>query len=358
MKLLAFLVSNNDFASWFKKYYFIVIIVLVVIIASIIVLICVKKKKRKKAIENGMISKYIDPKDIATADDLKHIKTKSLNEKVEMYKGYCRYQDDNQEYIKRSDEQQKIYDEYFVVKNLRTITCDPKKRKISDLFKIIKIVCFILSGLCIVSGLILLTLIIIGLVFLILGITSLILQKVFLKKFNSSLEQTDGPEKIIIDSEYEALVDNKIIEMDILNIGISKLGLDSEKTENVDSIIIRDKVMDDKSLYVYTDNDNSLHSSKHFAALFVFMSKKLYVYKVQFDMCNSMKEEWMNEFDYKDICDCSLYTKKVIKKTYENELIEYDLSTFRIVGTNSEIEFDCYNEKLFNEIRNKIREKK
>ena len=44
-------------------------------------------------------------------------------DKTEVVSGYYRYQDDDQIVIKRTDEQQRIFEEYFVVRNIKTTTC-------------------------------------------------------------------------------------------------------------------------------------------------------------------------------------------------------------------------------------------
>ena len=122
-----------------------------------------------------------------------------------------------------------------------------------------------------------------------------------------------------------------------------------------------DKVIKNTSLTVRNKNNNSLHSSTQHVTYLYFTDEQLFVYKIQFDMCCNMQEEWASEFFYKDICDVSSYTRKNVLKAEDFEF-EYSTVSFEIIATNSKIGFDLdgdnENVDSIQAMKQKIRDKK
>ncbi len=296
--------------------------------------------------------------------------------------GYYRYQEDNQIVICRSPEQQRVFDEYFVVKNYRTATCDSKLWKYANLFKIIGIVASIVGVLVMIVSLVLggtssrdgisqvaessssggpnVGLILGGAV-AVCGIVSLVVSAVFKKKFKDSIHVSVAPNALLSDAEYEALVLKKAEEMDIAHLGLQKLGLTEDQVREIQPIVLSGKVVKDFSLTVYNKDTHAYHSSTHYVTYLYFTDDQLFVYKVRFDMCCNMQDEWTSEFFYRDICDVSSHTYRNVL-TLENYQFEYSTMSFTIITTNSSISFEMdaadHNVESIQAMKRKIREKK
>lgn len=280
-------------------------------------------------------------------------------------KGYFRFQKDNQVVIERNEEQQRIYDEYFVVKNYETTTWDPSLKKKAKLFKTLSVVflalaiaLFLIIGLAagsLVAG------IIVGVIFAAVGGVLVLLSNKAAKKFEESVQTIVAPKKLLSDAEYEELVNQRIEEMNIREMSLDKLGLDPDQVKEIQPIILKDKTIKDHSFTVRNREDKSLHSSTQSVMYLFFTDEQLFVYKVIFDMCCNMQEEWASEFFYKDICDVRSYTKRNILEVGDLK-VEYSSVAFKIVTSNSEIGFDMAGDNERTEsiqaMKQKIREKK
>ena len=284
-----------------------------------------------------------------------------LVDKTEVEYGYYRKQPDNQLVIKRNEEQQRIFEQYFVVKNIKTTTCDSSLKRKAKLIKTIsKVLCW--PG--IIATIVGLfpdqkTFLVIGLMALAATIICKIAGNKILKNFNDSIKVTIAPKKLMTDAEYEALVAKKIESMDIAQLGLDRLGLDPDQVKEIRPIVLMDKVITSSSLTV--ENNNSVHSSTQHVTYLYFTDEQLFVYKVQFDMCCNMQDEWASEFFYKDICDISSKTSRVLLST-DNFKFEYSTVSFNIIASNSQIgfELDGNNENIGSilAMKQKIREKK
>ena len=284
-------------------------------------------------------------------------------DKTEVVSGYYRYQDDDQIVIKRSDEQQRIFEQYFVVKNIKTTTCDSSLKKKA---KTISTVSNVLLWPGIILGAIGLigdkkALLVIGIIAVVSSIICRIVGSNTLKKFNDSIKVTVAPKKLMNDEEYEKLVDEKIESMNIAQLGLDRLGLDPDQVSDIHPIVLRDKVINENSLTVRNKEDRTVHSSTQHVTYLYFTDEQLFVYKIQFDMCCNMQDEWASEFFYKDICDVSSKTSRNVLKGDGFEF-EYSTVSFNIIASNSQIGFDLDgdNENIgsIQAMKNKIREKK
>ena len=284
-------------------------------------------------------------------------------DKTEVVSGYYRYQDDDQIVIKRTDEQQRIFEEYFVVRNIKTTTCESALKKKAKTLKTV-------SNFLLWPGIILgaigfigdkTALGVIGVLAVIAAIVCKIVSSQTMKKFEASIKVSVAPKKLMTDAEFEQLVDAKIEAMNIAQLGLDKLGLDPDQVKEIHPIVLRDKVINKTSLTVRNKEDHSVHSSTQHVTYLYFTDEQLFVYKIQFDMCCNMQDEWASEFFYKDICDVSSYTSRNVLKVDDFEF-EYSTVSFNIIASNSQIGFDLDgdNENVgsIQAMKQKIREKK
>lgn len=284
-------------------------------------------------------------------------------DKVERENGHYRYQDDKQVVIKRNEEQQRIKDEYFVVKNIETTTCDSSLKKKAKKFKVASSVMLwigiILGAIGIIGDKT--TLLVIGIISVIASIVCKIVNSKLLKKFQESIKVTVAPKKLMTDAEYEELVAKRIEAMNIGQVSLDKLGLDPDQVKEIQPIILKDKVIKDHSFRVKNKENGSLHSSTQHVTYLYFTDEQLFVYKIVFDMCCNMQEEWASEFFYKDICDVSSYTTKNVL-AIDDFKFEYSTVSFEIIASNSKIGFDVDgdNENVgsIQAMKQKIRERK
>ena len=230
--------------------------------------------------------------------------------------GYYRTAPDKQVVIKRTEEQQRIVDEYFIVKKYKVTTCDPELQKKANTAKLVSNILLWpgigLAVLGIAVDMILLT--VIGAIAAIAGIVCKVVNKKLIKRFEESIKVTVGPKKLMSDEEYEQLVREKIESMNIAELGLEKLGLDPDQVKEINPIIIQDQVITDTSFTVRNETTHALHSSTQYVTYLYFTDEELFVYKIQFDMCCNTQDEWTSEFFYKDICDVSSYTRLWVMK--------------------------------------------
>lgn len=348
----------------FQESPFLMIILIIAIWIGFCVLSSRFADKKKKTNENKNNNYNTNNKNNNNITyDYKKMPRKDLKEKNSYLYGYYRYQDDIQDVIKRSAEQQKLFEEYFVVPNLRTVTCKPEYRIASDVLNIVKIFALILgvffAVIAIVSDTIWLAL---GLFLFVSGIACHFIGKYFAKQFDLSIKITDAPRKLMTDEEYEKIVKEKIESMDMISLGLKRLGLDGSQIEEIKPIVLTDKAMTDTSLRVYNKTDGTLHSSTQCVTLLYFTDSQMFVYKIQFDMCCNEQKEWMSEFFYEDICDISTHVEKSVLTVSEEQKIEYSTVEFEIIASNSSIGFvlqgDDANIGSIQGMKQKIRDKR
>ena len=290
-------------------------------------------------------------------------------------KGFYRFQEDKQAVLKRDETQQKIFDEYFVVKNYQTTTCNSALKKKSEnlgiIYKIFLCLGLILIGYYLMKWASCIPttsdsgnytwVLILGIISMVASLILTFLSSKYLEKYRASVKIKVAPKKLMTDEEYEKMVEEKISSMNIGQLSLVKLGLDEEQVKEIQPIIFRDKVITDESLKVRNDENYSVHSSTQHVTYLYFTDEQLFVYKIQFDMCCNMQNEWTDEFFYKDICDVSLSESRNVL-AYGNTKFEYSTVAFKIIATNSEIGFVLEGDKLrmdsIQAMKQKIREKK
>ncbi|MGN1373556.1 MAG: hypothetical protein ACI4VK_05900 [Candidatus Coproplasma sp.] len=257
---------------------------------------------------------------------------------------YYRWQSDKQIVIERTPEQQRIFDEYFVIKNYVY-----KKKPLL----VIGLIALLAGLAAVIAGLFTKPIVwIIGAAVAVFGIILLIAY---------SKSKKIKPGTIMTDAEYENLVVEHINKMNVGMMGLHKLGLAVDQVKAIKPVFLRDKVITKTSLKVFNPEDCSMHSSTQYVIVLYFTEEQLFVYKVQFDMCCNMQDEWTKEFFYKDICDFSSVDEYNILTVGSNKY-EYNTLTFSIISTNSRIDFTIDgknpNVNSVQEMKKKIREKK
>ncbi|MGN1373555.1 MAG: hypothetical protein ACI4VK_05895 [Candidatus Coproplasma sp.] len=258
---------------------------------------------------------------------------------------YYRWQEDKQIVIERTPEQQKIFEEYFVIENVI--------HKITALL-ILGVLFLVAGAAMVVFGIIdnKIILEVIGAVCVVIGI---VFSVIYMKKI------TVQPKTVMTDAEYESLVSKRIQEMNVYQKGLNKLGLSAEQVQGIKPIFLTNKIITNTSLTVYNHDDKSMHSSTHYVIVLFFTDDQLLVYKIQFDMCCNMQTEWTSEFFYKDICDVSSHEQRNVLIIGDDK-IEYSSVTFDIISSNSQIGFtidgDYSNNPSVQAMKEKIRAKK
>ncbi len=290
----------------------------------------------------GLITKKQEPQ---TKNDKQQTQNNETPPETNVGINYYRYQPDNQIVIQRSPEQQRIFDEYFVIKN-NVI----KKTPILAISVLALLLGIIFIAVSIVKDIT--ALLVIGIIAIVASIILFIVYKKTITIF---------PKKIMTDAEYEALVNKKIDSLNVVKLGLAKLNLTAEQVQDIQPIILKDKVITETSLTVYNPKDKSLHSSTQSVFILYFTNEQLLVYKIQFDMCCNLQNEWTSEFFYKDICDLSTRCENNVL-VFNNDKIEYSTLAVDIISSNSQIGFVMDKAKMDNEsvqaMRQKLRDKK
>lgn len=274
-----------------------------------------------------------------------------LKSQIEFQHGYYRYQKDNQFVIQRNPLQKRIFEEYFVVPNMKSTTCNPALKKKSEIFGFAKFVGFALAVIslivCIVNdfedvG----AWIAFGIIGIVAGIACIVASKHFLSLFEKSIKSTVRPKKLMTDEEYEALVSERIASLNIVRLGIEKMHLNEEEVTKIEPIILHDNVITGTSLVVHNSSDGSVHSSTQCVSVIYSTATQLFVYKIQFDMCCGIQDEWTSEFFYDDICDICFHSYKEIIEVDKSKF-EHETRTISIVSTNSSIGFTVNKNSSF-----------
>lgn len=277
----------------------------------------------------------------ALLDDLAPVRTTAP--------GYYRYQLDNQRVIERNDLQQRIVDEYFIVKYGENV-----------LLKALKVLAYLTAIIFIIPGIInesSVCFVFMG-IFFVCGFVLSFFHKRS-KKF---------PEKLMSHEEYEKLVKEHMDKLDVRKMALRRLGIDSDQVKEVMPIRISDKVINSRSLKAFDSLKNEIHSSTQYVTMVFFTNEQIYMYKLQFDMCCNEIKEWTSEYFYEDICDVSSCIEKNTL-IFDDKSVEYSTMEVKVIATNSWMSltvngtnenFDGENEKIktIRAMTQKIRERR
>lgn len=254
--------------------------------------------------------------------------------------GYYRWQPDNQNYVARNEEQARIVKEYFIIKNY---TKTEKNMPMLVMGLLAAVVGAILAIVGISNSTT--ALIIIGAIAVVVGLILLYLYK-------KGGQTTTAPEKVMTDSEYDTLVNNRIAGLYVKSTALKKLGL--EESDIIDEpIIITAPVRTNTSLVNYTEEQLKLRSSTISVAAIFHTANKLYIYKVQFDMCCNEKSEQVCEYCFEDICDISVCTDCTVAYA-PNYIFDYTKATMNVATAGAKVYIPLDPDKNYTETSNNL----
>lgn len=214
--------------------------------------------------------------------------------------GYVRFQPDNQRYVFRTQEQQRIVDEYFIIRKRYKKNWILISLGIAAIVVGIFFISFNASGglngsseyrtlstaWIVVSSLIGVA----GIVLIILG--------------NFKMAQP----KIMTDTEYDGLVELAVQKYNPVEIALKVFSL----PEGTPHIVTVTPVISGTSLLNYTPNQDRLRSSELTVSVVLF-ADKLYIYKYNFDMCCNEESEYSCAIDRANICGVSSSARSYVQ---------------------------------------------
>ncbi len=244
---------------------------------------------------------------------------------------YYRYQLDKQPVIRRTAEQQKLVDEFFIIPNkMHTqshiwLLCAGIALIVLSvalaIFLGIQSKKLLYSALC--------------LILTVCGVVMVILYK-------KTIKVIDEPDIVMTSQEYETAVQEKTSQMEIAQKSLAILGVSAETMEGSTSVVFSDIVQNEESLYVYNAENKTLYSSTQQVTYLYFMSDRLLAYKVEFDMCCDTVKECASEIFYKDICDVTCHTESGVQ-TVNNTKIQHKSKVFCVATANTKFSFGVGN---------------
>lgn len=235
---------------------------------------------------------------------------------------YYLWQPDKQNALSRNARQSKIFNEYFVVRNVAT----EKKAQAVLVFGLsTALVGAILAVIGVVLGMMVLA-IVGGIVFAVGGICIYV--------YSTNKRTVFGPARIMSDEEYEREVNAQISEMDIQSSAKKRFGLKDEDIIG-EPIIITSKARTGISLENYTPTSGATHYSTYQTVVLFSTADKLCMYKIIFDMCCDQRSELTSEFTKYGICDIQseITTERVSVLVYSMNATTAKLT---IVSMNSQ----------------------
>lgn len=291
--------------------------------------------------------------------------------------GYYRFAAGSQFCPNRNKQQQRIYDEFFFVKNYesRDESLNNKFKEFSDKQK----KCLMLSRVMLlpfILGLLLTILanviefglkalwIILMVMGAVGGIAFVVAEKRFKKiagKYFTDYERSvkKEPDKLMSVEDYLNEKSLKIKSMDLDKVGVKMFDFVENQEFASEPLIYRSQILRDYSYYVKAKGN--YYSSTEQLSMWFFTAKELYLYKINFDMTCNIQEEETHEFFYNEIDDIST---KVYKNyvTFGNDKFEICTITFEVTvqGQVLKFEFDADDKKVLDllKLRQLIRERK
>lgn len=291
--------------------------------------------------------------------------------------GYYRKASGNQFCPNRNEQQEKIYNEFFFVKNRESKdeSLNEKsmgfaaKQKICSKIStgawgplILGIILIIVSSVAKfgAKGLWITLLIISAIV----EIASLIMGNKYKKlseKYAADYERSIkvSPEKLMSTEDYLKEKAKKIDSMELDKVGVKMFDFTETQKFTNEPLTFRTQIFRDYSYYVKVKGN--LYSSTEQLSMWFFTAKELYLYRINFDMTCNIQEEETHEFFYNEIDDIST---KVYKNYIDlgKDRIEICTITFEVTvqGQVLIFEFDSNDKKVVDmlKLRQLIRERK
>lgn len=316
-----------------------VVSILSVIVVSIVVLVVYTIKSHKE--NNFLPTEKQDETTIETADkELKNNKKERIIYKKETYsKEFFRYQKDKQNFNTRNELQQKIFDEYFVIKNYIT------KMYWLEVLGVLALI--------------------IGLIMLVYGLSqeqSYIPAAIFaiiiaaVSFIVVSTTKVCEPKKIMSDEEYEEISKKFLEELNVKERARKHFAIDNFSYDK--AFVLTTQTLSDTSLSVHNAENNSLHSSEKQAIVFYLTEERLYLYKISYDMCQDYVTEQTQDFSFDKIDSLSTLSKLETATICEEKTF-YTSSEFNIKTNNAVFTIQNYDISdttvIFQGIHNLIR---
>ncbi len=262
-------------------------------------------------------------------------------DRSESQAGYFRFQEDRQPVITRTEDQQKIFDEYFVVPNTRTVTCKSILKKLGLVCQLVGLAGWVATValavyLCIANTADLKWCAVTAGVALLVNIAGTVLKKVFIKTIHIDTR----PHVLMSHAEFESYVYAKTESLRPEVLSLARLGLSAEEAEGAEPVIIHDQATDDHSLSVIDLAGHALHSSTQHVTYLYATDKQFFVYKLRFDMCCNREDEWSYElFDADISCIESHHIRDILRLTDTDEGIERRTVSFRVTAPSASVDF-------------------
>ena len=186
-------------------------------------------------------------------------------------------------------------------------------------------------------------------------------QKKVIKYFN----QIGGcMNKPMSDSEYDAMVTQKINSMDFRARALDKIGLDESEVTEIAPVNFHGYVYTG-NVYVLRGKDNKWRSSAYQISWIFFSASQVYLYQYTFNMDEGSKKEITEEYFYKDITNFSTSTDTTESLQFKGcsgtpNRISVEIQRFSLIVPGDK--FSCATfgdiEANVKAMKNKLREKK
>lgn len=196
-----------------------------------------------------------------------------------------------------------------------------------------------------------------GIAFVIAGNKFKKIAEKYFKDYEQSIKK--APDKLMSVEDYLNEKSLKIKSMDLDKVGVKMFDFADDQEFASEPLIYRSQILRDYSYYVKVQGN--YYSSTEQLSMWFFTAKELYLYKINFDMTCNIQEEETHEFFYNEIDDIST---KVYKNyvTFGKDKFEICTITFEITvqGQVLKFEFDADDKKVLDllKLRQLIRERK
>ena len=244
---------------------------------------------------------------------------KSLLESYRTRK-YYRYQPDNQNTTERNAEQQRVVDEYFIIRK-------SVPNKAIYVYLVLGALLMTASGIALSLEIILVDIgAIVG------GIIGLGVGGLLLKVYWWFWDKTAQTNRQISDAQYDEFVKRRVESLDLVALALTKLGIRPSAMDG-EAIVAFAYVTEKTSLLTYEYKECKLRTSTVCGSVILSTQGKLCVYKYQFDMCCNDVSEHTAEFCFADICDVSLKTDKSVARVIGYAYARDNTETSLVVRT-------------------------
>ena len=174
-------------------------------------------------------------------------------------------------------------------------------------------------------------------------------------------------QKKMKDSEYDALVQERIASLNAKDKALEKIGLDEDQVSEIDPVNFGGYYFDGKRTYSKRGEDGQWRSSAYQISWLFFSSTQVYLYQYTFNMDEDGKQIRTEEYFYKDITNFSTSSDTIETPHWDPKqkkmvLENVDSNRFRLVVPGDSfycsMEQNEYTERAIQAMKAKLREKK